>query len=61
MREDIERKLKRERVEACLNCKKFVGCENIGKFEECDEFIEAEGEAWMITKFKSGCRCLVNL
>jgi len=50
MKEDIEKKLKRERVEACLNCKKFVKCKNIGKFEECVDFEEIEGEAWVIEK-----------
>jgi len=50
MNEDLERKLKRERVEACLNCKKFVDCNHIGKFEECSDFKEVEGEAWVIKK-----------
>jgi len=30
MNEEIKRKLNRERVEACLNCKKFVDCDDIG-------------------------------
>jgi len=42
--------LKRERVEACLNCKKFVDCNHIGKFEECSDFKEVESEAWVIKK-----------
>ena len=42
--EDLERKLKLERVEACLNCKQFAQCENIGKFVECEEFVELERE-----------------
>jgi hypothetical protein len=46
----LDRKLNRERVEACLNCKKFVNCDSIGKFEERVEFEEVEGEAWVIRK-----------
>jgi hypothetical protein len=41
MNKVLEKKLKRERVEACLNCKKFV---------ECVDFEEVEGEAWVIKK-----------
>jgi len=41
MNEELERKLKRERVEACLNCKKFVECDSIGKFEECADCMHA--------------------
>lgn len=44
MNKELERKLKRERVEACLNCKKFVKCDDIGKFEECVDFEEIEGD-----------------
>jgi hypothetical protein len=40
MNDELERKLKRERVEVCLNCKRFVKCDDIGKFEECDDFVE---------------------
>jgi len=36
----LKRKLKRECVEACLNCKKFVDCDDIGKFEECVDYSE---------------------
>lgn len=43
MNEELERKLKRERVEICLNCKKFVDCKHIGEFEECVDFVEVEG------------------
>ena len=50
MNEVLERKLKRERVEACLNCKKLVECGDIGKFVECVDFEEVEGEAWVIKK-----------
>jgi hypothetical protein len=47
-KEELERKLRRERIEACLNCKNFVKCGNIGKFEECVDSEEVEGEAWVI-------------
>lgn len=50
MKEEVERKLKRERVEACLNCKKFVECEDIGKYVECADFEEVEEEAWVVMK-----------
>jgi hypothetical protein len=49
-KEELERKLKRERVEACLNCKKFVRCNDIGKCVECGDFREVEGEAWVIKR-----------
>jgi hypothetical protein len=49
--ENLSGKLKRERVEACLNCKRFVVCNEIGQYEECDHFEEIEGTAWVITKF----------
>ena len=42
MSEELERKLKRERVEKCLNCKWFVGCDDIGEYEECDEYSEVD-------------------
>jgi len=48
--EELERKLKRERVEVCLNCSKFVDCDDIGEFEECVDFEEVEDEAWVIRK-----------
>jgi hypothetical protein len=50
MKESLAHKLRRERVEACLNCKKFVKCDSIGKFEECVDFQEVEGDAWTIKK-----------
>ena len=46
----LDRKLKRERVEACLNCKKFVECDEIGKFEECVDFNEIRTEFWMLKR-----------
>ena len=49
-REELERKLKRERVEPCLNCEKFVTCEHVGEFEECGDFAEVKDEAWVIKK-----------
>jgi len=49
-KEELERKLKRERVETCLNCVKLVKCDNIGKFEECCDFEEVESKAWVIKK-----------
>jgi hypothetical protein len=48
MNDGPDRKSKRERVEACLNCKKFVKCDDVGKFEECVDFEEVEGEVWVI-------------
>lgn len=48
--EDLSSKLKRERVEACLNCKSFVTCNEIGQYEVCDHFEEVEGEAWIVKK-----------
>lgn len=48
--EELERKLKRENMEVCLNCERFLKCENIGKFEECERFVEVEGEAWVIIR-----------
>ena len=47
-KEELERKLKRERVEVCLNCVKFLKCESIGKFEICDDFEELEHESWIV-------------
>jgi len=46
----LERKLKRERVEVCLNCERFLKCESVGRFVECEDFIEVEDEAWAIRK-----------
>ena len=41
---ELERKLKIELVEVCLNCKLFTGCEDIGLLEECEDFLEVEDE-----------------
>jgi len=38
-------KLKRKRIEVCMNCKKFLNCENIDEFEECGDFVEVEDKA----------------
>jgi hypothetical protein len=50
----LKRKLKRECVEACLNCKKFVDYDDIGKFEDCVDFEEVEGEVWVIKENLAG-------
>jgi hypothetical protein len=34
--DELDRKMKLERFEVCLNC------ENIGKFDECEDFVEDE-------------------
>jgi hypothetical protein len=41
---DLERKLKTERVEVCLNCNLFTDCDDIGRFVECEKFAEVEKE-----------------
>ena len=53
-KEELERKLKRERIEICLNCQLFVKCDNIGQVEpcNCEDFLEAEGEVWVIAKMR---------
>lgn len=45
---DVERKLKIERVQVCLNCKRFTKCENIAKFEECEDFSEINDKMAMV-------------
>jgi hypothetical protein len=50
--ENLKRKLKMERIQACLNCQRFVDCDDIGKFEECSDFEEIEKEVWVIKKIK---------
>lgn len=42
--EELERKLKRERVEICLNCQNFVECDRIGQIEpcNCEDFDEVQ-------------------
>jgi len=46
--DDLERKLKGEQVEVCLNCQRFTDCENIGKCVECEEFVEVDREKVMV-------------
>ncbi len=50
MKDEELKKLKRENVEACLNCKNFLKCKHVGKYVECEDFEEVEGEAWVIRK-----------
>lgn len=49
--QDFQRKLKRERVEICLNCKRFVVCDEIGENEVCDHFVETE-DTWIIRQIE---------
>jgi hypothetical protein len=44
MSDELERKLKRERVERCLNCRWFEECNKIGEYEECVHHSEIEEE-----------------
>ncbi len=46
--EILEKKLKTERVEVCLNCKLFTDCDDIGRFVECEDFLEVEREEMMV-------------
>lgn len=43
-KDDLKRKLKRERVEICLNCKHFMRCNEIGQNEVCECFCEVQDE-----------------
>jgi hypothetical protein len=45
---ELQRKLKVERVEVCLNCTLFTDCNNIGQFVECEEFVEVDSEKAMV-------------
>lgn len=45
---ELERKLKPERVEVCLNCSLFTDYEQIGRLVECEEFTEVEDEKAMV-------------
>jgi hypothetical protein len=38
MNKGLERKLKREKVIVCLNCKKFVKCDEIGSMKNATDF-----------------------
>jgi hypothetical protein len=45
---DLERKLKIERVETCLNCNLFTDCDDIGRFVECEDFLKVEREEMIV-------------
>ncbi|MFH0748547.1 MAG: hypothetical protein V1915_01290 [Candidatus Bathyarchaeota archaeon] len=47
-RKELERKLKLERVEVCVNCRRFTECEKIGRYVECEKFVEVEYETAMV-------------
>ena len=47
-KKDLERKLKIERVEICLNCERFVDCETIGQFAECEDCSEVKSHKALI-------------
>ena len=66
----LERKLKLERVEACLNCKRFIDCDNIGRFEECEDFVEVESNKALVivrldeyaaSELRRSCECVIDL
>jgi hypothetical protein len=44
----LEKKLKIERIEVCLNCTLFTDCEQIGRLEECADFWEVDSEKAMV-------------
>ena len=50
MNRKMAQKLRREKLEACLNCRNFYDCKKLGVYEECPDFQEVEGEAWVIRK-----------
>jgi hypothetical protein len=45
---ELDRNLKVERVEVCLNCKLFTDCNNIGRLVECGEFVEVNSRNAMV-------------
>jgi hypothetical protein len=45
---DLERKLKLERIEACVNCQLLTECDKIGQFVDCECFVEIERDRAMI-------------
>jgi hypothetical protein len=54
----LERKLKIERVEICLNCRLFTDCNNIGQLVECEEFVEVKVEkAMVIVRLDEYAKC----
>lgn len=48
--EKLKRKLRRERVELCMNCERFVNCQDVGELEQCEKFLEIKNEAWVTRK-----------
>ena len=47
---ELNEKLKRERIEVCLNCLRVAKCDCIGRFEECVNFLENKQETYIIKK-----------
>ena len=48
---ELQRKLKVESVEVCVNCQLFLDCENIGRLVECEAFVEVDnGKAMVIVR-----------
>ena len=47
-RNDLEGKLKLERVEVCLNRQRFTQGEEIGRYVECADFVDVERKKGMI-------------
>jgi len=43
-------KLKRERIEVCLNCRLLAYCDEIGDWEECSHFVERKDKCWHIVQ-----------
>ena len=46
--QELEKKLKIDRVAICLNCVLFTDCEKIGMFEECEKFVEVKSNKTMV-------------
>lgn len=47
---ELNNKLKRERIEVCLNCRKLAKCLHVGYFEHCPNFLEEHDETFVIKK-----------
>jgi hypothetical protein len=45
---ELQRKLKIERIEVCVNCILFTDCNTIGRLIECEGFVEVEREKAMV-------------
>jgi hypothetical protein len=41
---EIDRKLKTNRVETCLNCVLFTNCEKIGMLDDCEDGFEVDSD-----------------